>query len=80
MRPLLRVAGQQLLVLQVLLMENRMRKMLLIPGTVFCAHLQGVKNMDLGTGDMDLIRQWSNKIRVELVFAALHGHIGTGIA
>ena len=37
MRPLLRVAGQQLLVLQVLLMKNRIYKMLLIPGTVFFA-------------------------------------------
>ena len=43
MRPLFRVAGQQLLVLQVLLMKNRMYKMLLIPGTIFCAHFQGVK-------------------------------------
>ena len=50
MRPLLRVAGQQFLVLQVLLVKDRMRKMLLITGTVFCAHFQGVKNMDLGTG------------------------------
>ena len=56
MRPLLRVTGQQFLVLQVLLMENRMCKMLLIPGTLFCAHFQGVKNMDFGTGHMDLIR------------------------
>ena len=47
-----------------------MCKMLLIPGTIFCAHFQGVKNMDLGTGHMDLIRQRGNKIGVELVFAA----------
>ena len=80
MRPLLRVTGQQFLVLQVLLMENRMCKMLLIPGTVFFAHLQGVKDMDLGTGHMDLIRQWSDKIGVELIFTALHGHIRAGIA
>ena len=80
MRPLLRVAGQQLLVLQVLLMENRIRKMLLIPGTVFCAHLQGVEDMDLGTGHMDLIRQRGDKIGIELIFAALHGHIGTSLA
>ena len=46
MRPLLRVTGQQFLVLQVLLMENRMCKMLLIPGAIFCAHFQGVKDMD----------------------------------
>ena len=31
------MAGKQLLVLQVLLMKNRMYKMLLIPGTVFFA-------------------------------------------
>ena len=80
MRPLLRVAGQQLLVLQVMLMENRMCKMLLIPGAVFCAHFQRVENMDLGAGHMDLIRQRSNKIGVELVFAALHGHIGASLA
>ena len=36
--------------------------------------------MDLGTGHMDLIRQRSDKIGVELVFAALHGHIRPGIA
>ena len=35
------MTGQQFLVLQVLLMENRMCKMLLIPGTIFCAHFQG---------------------------------------
>ena len=50
MRPLFRVAGQQLLVLQVLLMKNRMYKMLLIPGTVFFAHFQGVEDMDLVPG------------------------------
>ena len=80
MRPLLRVTGQQFLVLQVLLMENRMCKMLLIPGAIFCAHFQGVKNMDLGTGYMDLIRQRSDKIGIELIFTALHGHIRAGIA
>ena len=70
MCPLFRVAGQQLLVLQVLLMENRMCKMRLIPGTIFCAHFQGVKNMDFGTGHMDLIRQRGDKIGIELVFTA----------
>ena len=44
-----------------------MCKMLLIPGTVFFAHLQGVKDMDLGTGHMDLIRQRSDKIGIELI-------------
>lgn len=68
MRPLHRMTGQQFLVLQVLLMENRMCKMLLIPGTIFCAHFQGVKNMDFGTGHMDLIRQRGNKIGVELIY------------
>ena len=57
-----------------------MCKMLLIPGTIFCAHFQGVKNMDFGTGHMDLIRQRGNKIGVELIFTALHGHIRAGIA
>ena len=50
MRPLFRVAGQQLLVLQVLLMKNRMRKMPLIAGAIFFAHFQGVEDMDLGAG------------------------------
>lgn len=67
MRPLFWVAGQQLLVLQVLLMKNRMYKMLLIPGTIFCAHFQGVEDMDLGAGHMDLIRQRGDKIGIELV-------------
>ena len=52
----------------------------LIPGTIFFAHLQSVEDMDLGAGHMDFIRQRGNKIGVELVFAALHGHIGAGIA
>ena len=56
-----------------------MCKMPLIPGTIFCAHFQGVKNMDLGTGYMDLIRQRSDKIGVELIFTALHGHIRAGL-
>ena len=56
-----------------------MCKMLLIPGTIFCAHFQGVKNMDLGTGHMDLIRQRSDKIGIELIFTALHGHIRAGL-
>ena len=67
MRPLFRVAGQQLLVLQVLLMKNRMYKMLLIPGTVFFAHLQSVEDMDLGAGYMDFIRQRGDKIGIELI-------------
>lgn len=67
MRPLFRVAGQQLLVLQVLLMKNRMYKMLLIPGTVFFAHFQGIEDMDLGAGHMDIIRQRGDKIGIELV-------------
>ena len=54
--------------------------MLLIPRTVFCAHFQGVKDMDLGAGYIDLIRQRGDKIGIELIFAALHGHIGAGIA
>ena len=57
-----------------------MCKMPLIPGTIFFAHLQSVEDMDLGAGHMDFIRQRGNKIGVELVFAALHGHIGAGIA
>ena len=36
--------------------------------------------MDLGTGYMDLIRQRSDKIGIELIFTALHGHIRAGIA
>lgn len=76
MRPLFRVAGQQLLVLQVLLMKNRMYKMLLIPGTVFFAHFQGVEDMDLGAGHMDIIRQRGDKIGIELILSALHGYIG----
>ena len=80
MRPLFRVAGQQLLVLQVLLMKNRMYKMLLIAGAIFFAHLQSVEDMDLGAGYMDFIRQRGDKIGIKLVFTALHGHIGAGIA
>lgn len=67
MRPLFRVAGQQLLVLQVLLMKNRMRKMPLIAGAIFFAHFQGVEDMDLGAGHMDIIRQRGDKIGIKLV-------------
>ena len=35
--------------------------------------------MDFGTGHMDLIRQRSDKIGVELIFTALHGHIRAGL-
>ena len=51
----------------------------LIPGTVFFAHFQGVEDMDLGAGHMDIIRQRGDKIGIELVFAALHGHIRAGL-
>ena len=53
LRPLPWVAGKQLLVLQVLLMKNRMRKMPLITGAIFFAHLQSVEDMDLGAGYMN---------------------------
>ena len=42
--------------------------------------LQSVEDMDLGAGYMDFIRQRGDKIGIKLVFTALHGHIGAGIA
>ena len=52
----------------------------LIAGAIFFAHLQSVEDMDLGAEYMDFIRQRGDKIGIKLVFTALHGHIGAGIA
>ena len=52
----------------------------LIAGAIFFAHLQSVEDMDLGAGYMDFIRQRGDKIGIKLVFTALHGHIGSGVA
>ncbi len=78
MRPLLRVTGQQFLVLQVLHGEQDVQNAADTGHGIFCPS-SGRKDMDLGTGHMDLIRQRSDKIG-RTGFAALHGHIRAGIA
>ena len=53
LRPLRRIARQQLLMPQILLVEDRMGEVPLIAGAVFRAHFQGVKDMDFRTGNGD---------------------------
>ena len=51
------MAGQQRFVLHILLMEDRMSKVLQIARAVFFAHLERVENVDLGAGYVDPVRK-----------------------
>ncbi len=76
LRPALRITGQQLLVLQVLLVNDRVRKVPFIAFAVFLTHFECIENMNLCSRNVDLVRQRGNEIGIELILAALHGHIG----
>ena len=61
--------------LQVLLVDYRAGKMLFIARTVFFTHFEGVENMNLCSRNVDLVWQRGDEIGIELILAALHGHI-----
>ena len=69
--PLPWIAGQKILVLQVLLVNDRVRKVPLVADPVFFLHFQGVENVDLRPGHINLVRQRRHEIGIELVLAAL---------
>lgn len=75
-RPLLRVAGQQLFVLHILLMDNGVCEVLLVAGAVLFAHLERVEDMNFRPRHVELVGQRRDKIGIELIFAALLRQIG----
>ena len=62
--------------LQVLLVNGRVCKVPFIAFAVFLTHFERIENMNLCSRNVDLVRQRGNEIGIELILAALHGHIG----
>ena len=63
--------------LQVLLVNGWVCKVPFIALAVFLTHFERIENMNLCSRNVDLVRQRGDKVGIELILAALHGHIGS---
>ena len=71
------MAGQQLLVLQILLVNDGMREVLQIARAVLLAHFERVKYVNLRAGHVDFVRQgrYSMPVLTTLIFSGMLGFL-----